>query len=426
MSLKARIEAADVYALSKRTPLTLDSFNSINESKLWLKREDLQDIFSFKIRGAANALYALKQKYLEEDKPAFVVGGGNLALAATSAATYYNRKITIVIPSDIPKIKLKAIEAKLGNNILIKHEGSYGSAIKHVQKLAKTSNGIFLNEDFYQEFVAGYGTIAKEILEQLPRTPQEIYVCVGSGSLLKGVGAWIRFASPETKIIGVVESGHAFQDGQLLETRKDENLYKKKIQNLICDELTHSKSEGSFKPLISEKIFDELLQVSSSEILEAIKSIYAATRVLCEPSGALALAGYQQKSKKGISVASDAVVLLSGANGDFSDINNLVNLDTNDHLPPQIPIQRPRITTNDEEVDRFENNDSSTIVVLTNGAADQIDESVNSFLNETGLNTLPEPLDKLPGISESLREISYSSLSSKNTELEDLKSKVLG
>lgn len=204
--LKARIEAADVYALAKRTPLELAKGLSAQLGRnVWLKREDLQDVFSFKIRGAANRMAGLTDD--EKTRGVCAASAGNHAQGVAASAAHYGTKAVIFMPITTPPIKVEAVHARGGETRLI--GDSYDEACDAALDYAKETGAVFIHPFDEIDVIAGQGTVGKEILEQMPRTPAAIYVCVGGGGLLSGIGTWVKSQSPETKVIAVEPSGAA-------------------------------------------------------------------------------------------------------------------------------------------------------------------------------------------------------------------------
>ena len=176
--LKARIEAADVYALAKRTPCQLAPKLSTEHGRnIWLKREDLQDVFSFKIRGAANRIAGLTDA--EKAKGVCAASAGNHAQGMAAAASYYKTKAVIFMPITTPMIKVHAVQAAGAETRLVGE--SYDEACDAAIAYSKESGAVFIHPFDELDVIAGQGTVGKEILEQMPRLPEAIYICTGGG-----------------------------------------------------------------------------------------------------------------------------------------------------------------------------------------------------------------------------------------------------
>ena len=314
--LKARIEAADVYALAKRTPCQLAPKLSAEHGRnIWLKREDLQDVFSFKIRGAANRIAGLTDA--EKAKGVCAASAGNHAQGMASAASYYNTKAVIFMPVTTPQIKVDAVAAAGAETRLV--GDSYDDACDAAISFAKESGAVFIHPFDELDVIAGQGTVGKEILEQMPRTPDAIYVCTGGGGLISGIGTWVKAVSPTTKIIAVEPVGAA--------------TLKISIDAGIPTPLDHVdgfadgvavKLIGQNTLEISKTVVDEIITVTNDEICAAVKDVFEATRTVVEPAGALALAGLIKHTREGKAPDGDCVVTISGANVNFDRIGHIV------------------------------------------------------------------------------------------------------
>jgi len=202
--LKARIEAADVYGLAKRTPTELAGKLSAELGQnIWLKREDLQDVFSFKIRGAANRIAGLSDE--EKARGVCAASAGNHAQGVAASARHYGTKAIIFMPVTTPMIKVENVQAMGAETRLV--GDSYDEACEAAIDFAKTSGAVFIHPFDEVDVIAGQGTVGKEILEQMPRQPAAIYVCTGGGGFVSGIATWIKARSPETKIYAVEAAG---------------------------------------------------------------------------------------------------------------------------------------------------------------------------------------------------------------------------
>ena len=214
--LAARIEAADVYGLAKRTPTQFAPKLSAELGRnIWLKREDLQDVFSFKIRGAANRIAALSD--VERKRGVVAASAGNHAQGVAAAARYYGTNALIFMPVTTPAIKVAAVEAMGAKTRLFgdAYDDACQAAIEH----AHASGAVFIHPFDEIDVIAGQGTVGKEILEQMPREPAAIYVCTGGGGLVSGIGTWCQRQAPDTQIFAVEAAGaqtlgHALKAGK--------------------------------------------------------------------------------------------------------------------------------------------------------------------------------------------------------------------
>jgi len=314
--LKARIEAADVYALAKRTPLELAPKLSKELGRnVWLKREDLQDVFSFKIRGAANRIAGLKDA--QRAQGVCAASAGNHAQGMAAAASYYNTKAVIFMPVTTPMIKVDAVQARGAETRLI--GDTYDDACEAAINFAAESGAVFIHPFDEIDVIAGQGTVGKEILEQMPRTPAAVYVCTGGGGLISGVGTWVKAVSPNTKIIAVEPVGAATLQTSM-KAGKPTPL--NTVDGFADGVAVRLIGTNTFE--IANQVVDENILVTNDEICAAVKDVFEATRTVVEPAGALALAGLIKAVNEGTAPEGDCVVTISGANVNFDRIGHIV------------------------------------------------------------------------------------------------------
>lgn len=314
--LKARIEAANVYALAKRTPCELAAKISQDCGRtIWLKREDLQDVFSFKIRGAANRIAGLTDA--QKAKGVCAASAGNHAQGMAAAAAYYKTQAVIFMPITTPPIKVDAVAALGAQTRLI--GDSYDDACAAALAYSEDTGAIFIHPFDEIDVIAGQGTVGKEILEQMPRPPAAIYVCTGGGGLVSGVGAWVKAASPETRIFAVEAEGAP----TLQAARTAGHPVTLETVDSFADG-TAVRTIGHMTFDIAQRVVDDVILVSNDEICAAVKSIFETTRTVVEPSGAQALAGVIKHIQNGHAPEGDLVVTVSGANVNFDRIGHIV------------------------------------------------------------------------------------------------------
>ncbi|MGB6318773.1 MAG: pyridoxal-phosphate dependent enzyme, partial [Litorimonas sp.] len=204
--LAARIDAAKVYALASRTPLQFAPRLSEELGRpVWLKREDLQDVFSFKIRGAANRMAALKEA--ERARGVCAASAGNHAQGVAKSARHHDVDATIFMPVTTPPIKVAAVEARGAATRLV--GDTYDDACAAAIAFSEETGAVFIHPFDELSVIAGQGTVAKEIFEDAPRDVAAIYVCTGGGGLVSGIGAYAKVRSPGTRIFAVEPEGAA-------------------------------------------------------------------------------------------------------------------------------------------------------------------------------------------------------------------------
>ncbi|HHI88457.1 MAG TPA: threonine ammonia-lyase, biosynthetic, partial [Hellea balneolensis] len=304
--ITALIKTARVTPLARHTPL-----QEVTPG-LYLKREDMQSVFSFKIRGAANRIAHLGA----DDKQNGVVcaSAGNHAQGVARAARKAGIKATIFMPVTTPSIKSEAVRA-LGGHVRLVGD-NYDAACAAAEDYARKSGATFIHPFDDDLVIAGQGTIGREILNDLSEPPAAIYIPVGGGGLLAGVGAWIRTYSPNTCIIAVEPEGAATLNASL---KAGHGVSLNRVDGFADGVAV--KRIGRRTLAMAKAIDPESLLVSNDEISAAVKYIFNKTRTVVEPAGALALAGAlkNEQQKDG-----PVVVIVSGANVNFDRIGHMV------------------------------------------------------------------------------------------------------
>ena len=315
--LRARIDAAQVYGLAQRTPTQFaPKLSAALGRNIWLKREDMQDVFSFKIRGAANRIAGMSEA--ERARGVVAASAGNHAQGVAAAAQYYKIKALIFMPVTTPPIKVSAVEAMGAKTRLI--GDTYDEACEAAIAHAEATGGVFVHPFDEREVIAGQGTVGKEILEQMPRPPAAIYVCTGGGGLVSGIGTWFNRHAPDAKVIAVEPEGAqtlgaALAAGQPVALNSVDG-FADGVAVRTFGTLTHA---------ICEQVVDAQMAVTNDEICAAVRDIFEATRTIVEPAGAVGLAGVIKHIKGGHAPDGDLVVTLSGANVNFDRIGHMVD-----------------------------------------------------------------------------------------------------
>ena len=195
-----RILNARIYDLAIETPLDEARLLSARTgNKVLLKREDLQPVFSFKLRGAYNKLQQLTAE--ERNRGVICASAGNHAQGVALGSQHLGIKATIVMPRTTPAIKVDAVKARGAKVVL--HGDNYDEASAHAKKLVEEKGLTYIHPFDDPEVIAGQGTIAMEILRQYPGKIDAIFIAVGGGGLAAGIGAYVKYLRPETKIIAV-------------------------------------------------------------------------------------------------------------------------------------------------------------------------------------------------------------------------------
>jgi threonine dehydratase len=304
-----RILSARVYDVAIESPL--ERGTGISESlnnQVLLKREDLQPVFSFKLRGAYNKMAHLSAAELK--RGVICASAGNHAQGVALAAQKLGCKATIVMPVSTPRIKVDAV-VRRGAHVMLKGD-SYHEAGLFAKKHAAEKQLTYVHPYDDPLVIAGQGTIGMEILRQHQHPIDAVFVPVGGGGLISGIAAYIKALSPTTKIIGVepVDSNAMYQS---LKANKRVTL---SHVNLFADGVAVKQvGEETFR--MAKALVDEIVLVDTDEICAAIKDIYQDTRAVMEPSGGLALAGIKRYVAREKSKGKTFVAICCGANMNF-------------------------------------------------------------------------------------------------------------
>ncbi|KAG9300437.1 hypothetical protein G9A89_010062 [Geosiphon pyriformis] len=299
-----------VYEVIKETPLQ-HATNLSNRfgNKILLKREDLQEIFSFKIRGAYNKLAHLNEE--EKKNGVIACSAGNHAQGVALSAKYLGLPATIIMPVATPAIKWRNVE-RLGAKVILygsdfdeaKHECSRLAALHHLTNIPPY-------DDPY--VIAGQGTIAMEILRQHNLNEIDvIFCCVGGGGLIAGIGSYVKRLCPRIKIIGVEASD---SNAMTLSLKKKERTLLNEVGLFADGTAVRLVGEETFR--LCSEVVDEMIMVSNDEICAAIKDIFEDTRSIVEPSGALSVAGLKKYIEQHNLKDCCFVAIASGANMNF-------------------------------------------------------------------------------------------------------------
>ncbi|WP_090203103.1 threonine ammonia-lyase, biosynthetic [Ectothiorhodospira magna] len=310
-----KILTARVYDVARETPLDLmPTLSRRLGNRILLKREDLQPVFSFKLRGAHNKIVQLSEE--ARRKGVIAASAGNHAQGVALSARTLGIKAVIVMPATTPAIKVDSVRA-LGAKAIL-HGDSYDDAYAHALELIEKHGYTFVHPFDDPDVIAGQGTIAMELLRQHPDPLEAVFVSVGGGGLIAGMAAYIKALRPDIRVIGV-EPYDAPCMQQALE----------KQQRVILDQVgifadgVAVRQAGEENYRLARDHVDEMLLVSTDEICAAIKDIFDDTRVMAEPAGALAIAGIKKYvEREGLKDACLAGVL-SGANINFDRLRHV-------------------------------------------------------------------------------------------------------
>lgn len=304
-----RILNANIYDLVVETPVDFaPQMSERLQNRVLLKREDLQPVFSFKLRGAYNRM--LKLSAGERARGVVAASAGNHAQGVALAARTLGVKATIVMPRTTPQIKIRAVKA-LGAKVVLAGD-SFEAASEHAGQLVAQLGMVYIHPFDDPEVIAGQGTVALELLRQISGQLDAIFVCVGGGGLCAGIAAYVKFVRPEIKIIAVEPDDAACLKAALDKKRR----VKLKHVGLFADGAAVAQiGKETFRVL--RQTIDDVVTVSTDEICAAIKDIFEDTRSIAEPAGALSVAGMKKYIEQHNLKGQNLVAIVSGANMNF-------------------------------------------------------------------------------------------------------------
>jgi len=310
-----RILRARVYDLAQETPLTRAAGLSRKlGNQVLLKREDLQPVFSFKLRGAYNKLVNLDRSAL--DRGVIAASAGNHAQGVAMGAARLGAQATILMPRTTPAIKVQAVRGLGARTVL--HGDSYDEAYAQALTLAAERGLTFIHPFDDPDVIAGQGTIAMEVLRQHPQPLHAIYVPVGGGGLIAGIAAYVKYVRPEVKVIGVEPEDAPTLYSAMAAGRRVELPQVGLFADGVAVRLI---GEETFR--VARERVDEVILVSTDEICAAIKDIFDDTRGIAEPAGALALAGLKRHVQATGMQGQNLVAIESGANINFDRLRHV-------------------------------------------------------------------------------------------------------
>ncbi|MBD62845.1 MAG: threonine ammonia-lyase, biosynthetic [Gammaproteobacteria bacterium] len=307
------IAKSKVYDVAINTPISFASnLSSKLNNDVFLKREDMQPIFSFKIRGAYNKIANLS---LDQQKRGVITASaGNHAQGVANACKKLKIPCLIVMPVTAPEIKIKSVK-RFGSKVLL-YGDNFDQASKKAFQLAKEKNLEFIEAFDDPLTIAGQGTIGKEILD-VDNELDIIFVPVGGGGLIAGISAWVAQSQSKTKIYGVEVEDSAC----LVEAIKAKKRVRLREVGLFADGVAVERIGKNNFDVIKECV-DGVITVSIDELCAAVKDIFEDTRVLSEPAGALALAGLKKYASK---ISNKRFLAISsGANVNFERLSYIV------------------------------------------------------------------------------------------------------
>jgi threonine dehydratase len=278
-----RILRARVYDVAIVSPLDpAPALSARLANRVLLKREDLQPVFSFKLRGAYNKMAGLSAEELA--RGVIAASAGNHAQGVALGAQTLGCRAVIVMPVTTPEVKVKAVLNRGAEVVL--HGDNYDAACGEAWRLAAERGLSFIHPFDDPDVIAGQGTIALEILRQCSQPPDVIYVAVGGGGLIAGIGAYVKALWPRVQIVGVEPVDADAMTRSLALGRR----VRLDQVGLFADGVA-VRQVGEHSFAIAQQVVDRMVTVTTDEICAAIKDVFEDTRSILEPAGALAVAG---------------------------------------------------------------------------------------------------------------------------------------
>jgi threonine dehydratase len=310
-----KILSARVYDVAQETSLDLAlSLSKRLDNNVYLKREDQQPVFSFKLRGAYNKLFHLSAA--EKKRGVIAASAGNHAQGVALAAQRLGVKAVIVMPVTTPRIKIDAVRVFGARTVL--YGDAYDDAYDHAQELVNKRRMTFIHPYDDPEVIAGQGTIGMEIARQHPDDIEAVFVPIGGGGLIAGVALYLKNLRPDIKIIGVEPEDAP----SMYQALKKGRLVTLEQVGIFADGVAVRRA-GKETFRLARKYVDEVLLVSTDEICAAIKDIFDDTRTMAEPAGALAVAGVKKYVAREKLNGCDLVAIDSGANINFDRLRHV-------------------------------------------------------------------------------------------------------
>ena len=300
---------ARVYDVAQESPLDpAPRLSARLDNTVLFKREDMQSVFSFKLRGAYNKMAQLPAEQLAQG--VIASSAGNHAQGVALGANYLGTTAMIVMPVTTPQMKVDAVKARGGTVVL--HGDTYDDAYAHALQLAEEKGLTFIHPFNDPDVIAGQGTIGMEILRQHQKPIHAIFVAIGGGGLISGIGAYVKRLCPDTRIIGVEPKD---ADAMYQSLQKGERVRLSHVGLFADGVAVREVGEETFR--LCQQYVDEIIRVNTDDTCAAIKDIFEDTRSIMEPAGALAIAGLKAYVERENITDQTLVAVACGANMNF-------------------------------------------------------------------------------------------------------------
>jgi len=309
------IRRARVYDVADETPLELaTNLSKRIGNRVLMKREDLQPVFSFKLRGAYNKIAGLSNDDL--GRGVICSSAGNHAQGVALAAKRKGIRSVIVMPVTTPSIKTEAVAA-LGGEVVL-HGDTYDDAYAHALELAAEEGLVFIHAFDDPDVIAGQGTIGREILEQADETIDVLFVPVGGGGLIAGIAAWVKQMQPDIRIVGVEPEDSAAMQASLAAG------YPVTLDHVgIFADGVAVRQVGDETFRLCQEYVDDFMTVDTDQICAAIRDIFEDTRSIVEPAGGLTVAAAKKYAALNNVSGKTLVTINCGANVNFDRLRHI-------------------------------------------------------------------------------------------------------
>ena len=310
-----KILTTRVYEVARET--TLDPAPNLSRrlnNRVWLKREDQQPVFSFKLRGAYNKMAGLSPAALA--RGVVTASAGNHAQGVALAAQKLGTRAVIVVPVTTPQIKIDAIRSR-GGEVVLEGE-NYDAAYAHALGLMRAGGLTFVHPYDDPEVITGQGTIGVELLKQHPSQMHAVFVPVGGGGLIAGIAVYLKSLRPDIKIIGVEPED---ADAMYRSLKAGTRVVLDHVGMFADGVAVRQVGEETFR--LAQRFVDEVILVSTDEICAGIKDVFEDTRSILEPAGALSVAGMKKYIEREGIQNQELVAIASGANMNFDRLRHV-------------------------------------------------------------------------------------------------------
>ncbi|HBT33376.1 MAG TPA: threonine ammonia-lyase, biosynthetic [Pusillimonas sp.] len=304
-----RILTSKVYDVAIESPLEhAPQISARTQNNFFLKREDAQEVFSFKLRGAYNKMANLSKAELK--RGVIAASAGNHAQGVALSARKLGCRAVIVMPTTTPQVKVRAVEGFGGETVLVGN--GYSDAYLYAKELEKKEQLTFVHPFDDPDVIAGQGTVGMEILRQHPGRIDAIFCAIGGGGLISGIAAYVKQLRPDIKVIGVQTED---SDAMIRSVKAGRRI---ELQDVgLFSDGTAVKKVGAETFRLTRQWVDDFVTVDSDAICAAIKDVFQDTRSVLEPSGALAIAGAKRYAALNKWKNKNLVAVASGANMNF-------------------------------------------------------------------------------------------------------------